>query len=113
MRLHRVAAAFFFSLWATAVPLAAQTSSTPQAAQSSQSAATNSGTSSAATQLDVSVTQQWVDTNLYLRSGEKLKISATGTANYPAGTNFGPDGSRAAGKTCCINTRFPTPDTVH
>ena len=49
-------------------------------------------------QIDVDATKQWIDTKIDLRSGEKLRITATGTITYPAdkkhpdGRTFGPDG---------------------
>jgi hypothetical protein len=67
-------------MWAAtlvATPLAAQTSQTDSASS---------------TQLDVSATQQWTDTKLDMRSGEKLRITASGSANYADGRSFGPDG---------------------
>jgi hypothetical protein len=66
--------------------LAATLVATPLAARASQ---TDSASSA---QLDVSATQQWTDTKLDMRSGEKLRISASGSANYASGTSFGPDG---------------------
>jgi LssY C-terminus len=48
--------------------------------------------------IDIEATKQWVDTKLDLRGGEKLKITATGSAKYPPdkkhpdGKTFGPDG---------------------
>jgi hypothetical protein len=72
-------AIFAFAFALAAKPLAAQT------------AQTDSGGSTSA-QLDVSTTQTWTDTKIDMRSGEKLQIIATGSANYPSGANFGPDG---------------------
>jgi hypothetical protein len=49
-------------------------------------------------QIDVDAAKQWVDTKIDLRSGEKLRLTATGTITYPAdkkhpdGRTFGPDG---------------------
>ena len=54
--------------------------------------------------IQVPATKQWVDTNIDLRGGAKLKFTATGQATYPAGDassyeakthtvgTFGPDG---------------------
>ena len=49
--------------------------------------------------IDVDASKQWVDTNIDLRAGEKLHLTATGTITYPAGQSskskersFGPDG---------------------
>jgi len=50
-------------------------------------------------EFDVDGTKQWVDTNIDLRAGEKIHLTATGTITYPAGQSskskersFGPDG---------------------
>jgi hypothetical protein len=50
-------------------------------------------------EFDVVAGEQWLDTNLDLRAGEKLRITGTGTITYPAGQSskskaqsFGPDG---------------------
>ncbi|MFZ0638932.1 MAG: LssY C-terminal domain-containing protein [Candidatus Acidiferrales bacterium] len=82
----------------TATPLAAQTSQTDSA-------------SSTPTQLDVSATQQWTDTKIDMRSGEKLKISATGSANYAGGTSFGPDGLARGWKD--MLRQYAVPDAGH
>ena len=100
-----------FAFLLATIPLAAQTPSTSQTAQSSQTVAAVSSASSAPTQLDFSVAQQWSDTNLDLRSGEKLKISATGTANYPTGTSFGPDGLTRGWKD--MLHQYAVPDAGH
>ena len=50
--------------------------------------------------VDLPATKQWLDTNIDLRSGEKLSITATGTITYPPSQSsksqtpqtFGPDG---------------------
>jgi hypothetical protein len=50
-------------------------------------------------EFDVDAATQWVDTEIDLRAGEKLRIAATGTITYPASDSskskarsFGPDG---------------------
>jgi hypothetical protein len=50
-------------------------------------------------EFDIGASKQWVDTNMDLRTGEKLHITGTGTITYPAGQSskskaqsFGPDG---------------------
>ncbi|MFY9528372.1 MAG: LssY C-terminal domain-containing protein [Candidatus Acidiferrales bacterium] len=48
-------------------------------------------------EIDVDATKQWVDTNIDIRGGEKLRLTATGTITYPQQGNspahtFGPDG---------------------
>jgi len=49
--------------------------------------------------VDIDGAKQWVDTNIDLRAGEKIRFTATGTITYPAGQSskskersFGPDG---------------------
>jgi hypothetical protein len=67
---------------------------TPSAPSSTQTAAPNA----TAFQVDVDAGKQWVDTKIDLRTGEKLKITATGTITYPPdkkhpdGKTFGPNG---------------------
>src|SRR3984885_14175877 len=69
-------------------------------AVSSQPAAAQSGSTASVTsyQIDVDAAQQWVDTKIDLRAGEKLRFTATGIITYPAdkkhpdGRSFGPDG---------------------
>jgi hypothetical protein len=67
-------------------------------AQSVPTASAPSSASATAYQFDVDATKQWVDTKVNLRSGEKLRITATGTITYiadkkhPDGRTFGPDG---------------------
>ncbi|HXZ13702.1 MAG TPA: LssY C-terminal domain-containing protein [Candidatus Sulfotelmatobacter sp.] len=52
--------------------------------------------------IEIAAAKQWVDTNLDLRGGEKLRITATGSAKYPPdkkhpeGRTFGPDGLERA-----------------
>jgi hypothetical protein len=64
-----------------------------------QTSTAQSGSASVTSyQIDVDATKQWIDTKIDLRSGEKLRITATGTITYPAdkkhpdGRTFGPDG---------------------
>jgi LssY C-terminus len=67
---------------------------TPSAPSSTRAAAPNA----TAFQVDVDAGKQWVDTKIDLRTGEKLKITATGTITYPPdkkhpdGKTFGPNG---------------------
>jgi hypothetical protein len=67
---------------------------TPSAKTSTQAAAPNA----TAFQVDIDAAKQWVDTKIDLRTGEKLKITATGTITYPPdkkhpdGKTFGPNG---------------------
>jgi hypothetical protein len=72
-----------------------------QPAQPSPTAATAAGSSASSPQatysVEVSGSKQWVDTNIDLRSGETLKITAVGTITYPKGNHakgneFGPVG---------------------
>jgi LssY C-terminus len=64
-----------------------------------QTAAPQSGTANVTSyQIDLDASKQWVDTKIDLRAGEKLRLTATGTINYPPdkkhpdGKSFGPDG---------------------
>jgi hypothetical protein len=41
---------------------------------------------------EVSGSKQWIDTNIDLRSGERLEITADGTIIYAKGNQFGPEG---------------------
>ena len=42
--------------------------------------------------IEVSGSKQWMDTNIDLRGGEKLQITAKGTITYAKGNHFGPAG---------------------
>ncbi len=42
--------------------------------------------------VEVSGSKQWMDTNIDLRGGEKLQITANGTITYAKGNHFGPAG---------------------
>ena len=59
-----------------------------------QPAAENRGASSnePSYTVEVSGLKQWMDTNIDLRGGEKLKITAEGTITYAKGNRFGPEG---------------------
>jgi LssY C-terminus len=68
-------------------------------AQSPVEAQTQSGTANVTSyQIDVDASKQWIDTKIDLRAGEKLRLTAKGTINYPPdkkhpdGKTFGPDG---------------------
>lgn len=68
-------------------------------------------------QIDLDATKQWVDTKIDLRSGEKLRCTATGTITYPAdkkhpdGRTFGPDGlARGFGD---LIHEYAVPDAGH
>jgi len=71
---------------------------TRQSAVSHAKSAQGSATNNKSYQLTIDGTKQWVDTNIDVRGGEKLRATATGTVTYPpAGKNpdersFGPDG---------------------
>jgi hypothetical protein len=41
---------------------------------------------------DIPASQQWVDTKIVLRTGEKIRITAEGSVSYPKGKTFGPAG---------------------
>ena len=79
-------------LFAAAILL---TGSAPRA----KTAAAQSGTANVTSyQIDLDAPKQWVDTKIDLRAGEKLRLTAKGTINYPPdkkhpnGKTFGPDG---------------------
>jgi hypothetical protein len=69
-------------------------------------------------ELDIAAGKQWVDTNVDLRAGEKLHITAAGTITYPAADpskskpqSFGPDGL-ARGWSDLIH-QYPATDGGH
>ena len=87
--------------------------------QSQQSASTATSTSpSKSYEIDIDAAKQWVDTNIDLRTGEKIRFTATGTITYPAGQSskskehsFGPDGlSRSFGD---LIHQYAVPDAGH
>ena len=43
-------------------------------------------------EVDINAGTQWVDSKIDLRTGEKLRFTATGTVTYSQGQPFGPDG---------------------
>lgn len=71
---------------------------TRQSAASHPKSSQGSAATNKSYQLTIDATKQWVDTNIEVRGGEKLRATATGTVTYPpAGKNpdersFGPDG---------------------
>jgi hypothetical protein len=77
-----LAAALTIPLSLSAWPQSPQTTSTP----------------STPSEFNVPATVEWLDTNLDLRAGEKIRLTASGTIKYPAdkkhpdGRTFGPDG---------------------
>jgi hypothetical protein len=83
--------------WAlAAAAMCAGSAAFSQGAQAPQTAASSSSKSY---ELDIDASKQWVDTNIDLRTGEKLHITSSGTITYPAGESskskaqsFGPDG---------------------
>ncbi|HKF51619.1 MAG TPA: LssY C-terminal domain-containing protein [Candidatus Acidoferrales bacterium] len=102
MRITKLLTAFFILGFAVAArPLAAQSS---QATQSDSASATP-------TQIDVSVTQTWTDTKMDVRSGEKLQVTATGSANYPDGASFTADGLSRGWKD--MLHQYAVPDAGH
>lgn len=68
-------------------------------AQTSTTAATDASAAGKSYDVAIGAANQWVDTKIDLRAGEKLHIAATGTITYPAGPSskqparsFGPAG---------------------
>jgi hypothetical protein len=85
-------------------------SALPVASQSSSASVTSY-------RVDVDAANQWVDTKIDLRAGEKLRLTATGTIAYPAdkkhpdGRSFGPDGlARGFGD---LIHEYPVSDAGH
>jgi len=70
-----------------------------------------SALNTASQELDVAAGNQWVDTKLDLRSGEKLHFSATGSITYPQGLAFGPDGRSRGWKD--LLHQYPVADAGH
>ena len=66
----------------------ATTATTTEAANEASKASATKGSYT----LEVSGTKQWTDTNIDLRAGEKLQITAEGTITYAKGNYFGPAG---------------------
>lgn len=69
-------------------------------------------------QFDIDGTKKWVDTNIDLRSGERVRFTATGSVTYPEGPQgkppartFGPEGL-ARGWTDLIH-QYAVPDGGH
>ena len=62
-------------------------------------------------QLDINATTQWVDTKIDLRSGEKLRFTASGSVTYPQGQPFGPDGLVRGWKD--LLHQYAVPDAGH
>jgi len=78
-----------------AAPPAAQQPAAPTTAQ--QPAAHTPATAGASSRIMVNSSQQWVDTNIDLNPGEKVKLTAGGEITYPAEgksqeRTFGPEG---------------------
>jgi hypothetical protein len=95
--------------------LAAAISVGPQAwAQTAQPGSSNAKSYD----FDLDATKQWLDTNINLRTGEKLRITATGTITYPQGSQgnpsartFGPDGLTRSWED--LIHAYPVPDGGH
>jgi hypothetical protein len=85
---------------------------------SAQSAKPQSAAASATSyQIDLDAANQWLDTKIDLRAGEKLRLTATGTITYPAdkkhpdGRTFGPEGlARGFGD---LIHEYPVSDAGH
>jgi len=79
---------------------AQQTGSSAAPAASNPQAAQSSAGSHKSYEFDIPSSNQWSDTSIDLRTGEKISITATGQITYPANQNaknpapqtFGPDG---------------------
>src|SRR5215472_5311792 len=78
-----------------AAPTAVQQPTAPTTAQ--QPAAQTSKPAGASSHITVNASQQWVDTNIDLNPGEKVKLTASGEITYPPEgksqeRTFGPEG---------------------
>ena len=91
---------FLIALLAVAPPPARPQTDQSSKSQSSahQKSTQGSATTNKSYRLTIDATKQWVDTDIDVRGGEKLRATATGKITYPpAGKNpddrtFGPDG---------------------
>ena len=103
MVLATIAMAIFAAAMVSATLAEAEQQPTPEPATSAetQAAPTTATTavegSSASSHkssytIEVSGSKQWMDTNIDLRGGEKLQITAEGTITYAKGNHFGPAG---------------------
>jgi len=70
---------------------AAETQAAPATATTTTEGSSASSNKSSYT-IEVSGSKQWMDTNIDLRGGEKLRITADGTITYAKGKHFGPAG---------------------
>jgi hypothetical protein len=84
-------------LWFAATCVGGQ-DSPPAAAQAAKpnaatpTANTTGKTATGPFAFDIPASQQWVDTKIVLRTGEKVRITAEGSVSYPKGKTFGPAG---------------------
>jgi len=73
---------------------------TPARAQTPTAPTSSTASNQSSHEVDIDASKQWIDTNIDLHPSEKLKITATGTLNYPPGASsksqtpqsFGPEG---------------------
>jgi hypothetical protein len=92
------AAAMVGASWAEGeqqeTPESATAAETPAAPKTTATATEGSSASShkSSYTMEVSGSKQWMDTNIDLRGGEKLQITADGTITYAKGNHFGPAG---------------------
>jgi hypothetical protein len=77
----------------------------------------NASNSQKTYEFDIAATKQWIDTNVDLRVGEKIHLTATGTITYPPASSkakersFGPDGlARSFGD---LIHEYAVPDAGH
>lgn len=103
----------------------AQPTSAAQPPVSGQtSSGANAATGTAATKsytVTVDSAKEWVDSNVDLRAGEKVRLTASGTATYPANPNaksgstapqqFGPEGLARGWKD--LIHQYGVPDAGH
>jgi len=107
------------AMCAIALPAArAQNEAASPAPQAAATQASSAASPQKSYNLDVDGTKQWIDTNIDLRAGEKLHITATGTVTYPAADSaksqaqsFGPDGLSRGWKD--LIHQYAVPDGGH
>jgi hypothetical protein len=73
--------------------------------------ATKSSTAKGSYTIEVNGSKEWTDTNIDLRTGEKLQITAEGTITYAKGNHFGPAGIPRS--IADVIHQYAVPDAAH
>jgi len=101
--------------WAAAGQQQTPGPATGTATQTAPSTAATAEESKASPQksytLEVSGSKEWTDTNIDLRAGEKVQITAEGTITYAKGNHFGPAGIPRSIKD--VIHQYAVPDGAH